>query len=107
MKNHFNSCVVCVLMTLLLAGAASAQESELERRYLISIVTEIENIKALAKKSEVTAEKRERLQFDYAALLADLDKMQSAIEQHVKAPSRSPRSIPALTTEYSTAGKHD
>lgn len=77
-----------------------AQQSEIEKRYLITMTTEIENLKSLAQKAESTADKGERLQFDYAALQRDLDEMQRAIEQHVKAPSRSPRKIDSLTTHY-------
>lgn len=101
MKNLFNGCGFALFMTLLVSASAQAQESESEKRYLIAITTEIENIKALAQKASATADGRERLQFDYAALVRDLEAMHSAIEQHVKSPSRSPRVLNSLAAQYS------
>lgn len=101
MKKQFKCCVFVGVMALFVSHLVYAQESETEKRYLIAITTEIENVKTLAKKAASTADERERLQFDYAALLHDLNDMQTAIEQHVKAPSRSPRTVNALTTHYS------
>lgn len=104
MRFQFNGCCLGLVMALfvtgLTSGGAQAQESETEKRYLIAITTEINNVKALAQKAAATADEHERLQFDYAALLRDLDAMQTAIEQHVKAPSRSPRVLGGLTTQY-------
>jgi RAQPRD family integrative conjugative element protein len=100
MKNIVKRCFVGALMMLSASNAVIAQESETEKRYLIAITTEIDNLKSLAQKAEATADKNERLQFNYSALQRDLAAMQQAVEQHVKAPSRSPRKIEALTTQY-------
>jgi RAQPRD family integrative conjugative element protein len=86
---------------------AKAQESEPEARYLVSIANEIENLKSLTEKAEATADKDQRVQFDYAALKNDLDEMQRAIEKHVKEPSRSPRVVGALNTTYSKVTKDE
>lgn len=86
---------------------AIAQESEAEARYLVSIANEIENLKSLSEKAEATADKDQRVQFDYAALKKDLDEMQRAIEKHVKEPSRSPRVVSALNTTYSKVTKDE
>jgi len=101
MKKQFGYCIFGVVMTLFVSNMVCAQESETEKRYLIAITTEIENVKVLAQKAASTADERERLQFDYEALLHDLNDMQTAIEQHVKSPSRSPRRVNALITHYS------
>ena len=104
-----NACIknsVGTLLVLCFSVAVYAQESETEKRYLIAITTEIENLKTLAQKAESTTDKNERLQFDYAALQRDLAEMQRAIEQHVKAPLRSPRKIEVLMTQY-TRTLHD
>ena len=89
--------------------ALNAQESEPEARYLVSIANEIENLKSLTEKAEATADKYQRVQFDYAALKRDLDEMQRAIEKHVKEPSRSPRVIGALNANatYSKVTKDE
>ena len=107
MKMIVKRCLVGVLMMLSLSNAVIAQESETEKRYLIAITTEIEHLKSLAQKAEATADKDGRLQFDYAALQRDLTAMQQAVEQHVKAPSRSPRKIEALTTQYTRPVRDD
>ena len=106
MKNAFIKNSVGALLVLCFSVAVYAQESETEKRYLIAITTEVENLKALAHKAESTTDKNDRLQFDYAALQRDLAEMQRAIEQHVKAPLRSPRKIEVLTTQY-TRPLHD
>lgn len=75
-------------------------DQEAEKRYLISIVTELENIKALAEKAETTRDDDDRLVFDYASLERDLVLMRAAIKQHIELPSRHPRRIGALAENY-------
>ncbi len=86
---------------------ACAHESEAEARYLVSIAKEIENLKSLSEKAEATADKDQRVKFDYEALKKDLDEMQRAIEKHVKEPSRSPRVIGSLNTNYTKVAKDE
>lgn len=86
---------------------ACAQESEAEARYLVSMVNEIENLKSLSEKAEATADKDQRVKFDYEAFKKDLDDMQRAIEKHVKEPSRSPRAISALKNNYTKVEKDE
>lgn len=88
-------------------GVVNAQESESESRYLVSIANEIENLKSLLEKAEATADKNQRVQFDYKALKKDLDEMQRAIEKHVKEPSRSPRAIGELNKSYTKVVKDE
>jgi RAQPRD family integrative conjugative element protein len=104
MRNHIfwrcSSRLLVLFMTIFISVCIRAQESEAEKRYLIAITVEIDNVKALAQKAAATANEQDRLQFDYAALLRDLQAMEMAIEQHVKEPSRSPRTTGALVTHY-------
>lgn len=96
---HMGSLMLSVILSLTISGA-NAQDSESEARYLISIVNEIENLKALAQKSAATADASKRVHFNYSALTHDLDEMQKAIEKHVEEPSRSPRTIDAISANY-------
>jgi RAQPRD family integrative conjugative element protein len=104
MRIQYNGSGFGFIMAILFIGLTSpsthALESETEKRYLISITTEIDNLKALAQKAAATADEQEHLQFDYSSLLRDLTIMQTAIEQHVKAPSRTPRNLSALSADY-------
>lgn len=89
-----------VLLAPLNLHAAPAQESETEKRVLIVIANELEQLKALTHKAKATKDARQRVQFDYAALQRDLQDIQTAIENHVNKPSRSPRVISTLNASY-------
>lgn len=89
-----------LIMTLCVARLAIAEETEDEARYLIAIANEIENVKALAKKAEANTDIQSRTRFDYVALQHDLEQMQAAIERHAKEPSRTPRTVSALSENY-------
>lgn len=89
-----------------LASTHALADQESEKRYLAAIVTELENINALAEKAETTRDDDDRLVFDYASLQRDLVLMRAAIQQHIEMPSRQPRRIGALAENY-TEQVHD
>lgn len=86
--------------SVLTATSSCYADQESEKRYLTAIMTELENIKALAQKAESTRTEGDRLVFDYASLERDLELMRQAINQHVEKPSRQPRRIGALSENY-------
>lgn len=98
MKNLMRLMVITGVWALLSPQALADQEAE--KRYLTAIVTELDNLKALAEKAETTRDGDDRLVFDYASLQRDLVLMRAAIQQHIEMPSRHPRRIGALAENY-------
>lgn len=96
---HIGGFMLPIILSLTFS-CANAQESESEARYLISIVNEIENLKALAQKSADRADGSQRVHFNYSALQHDLEEIQRAIEKHVAEPSRSPRTLNSISANY-------
>ena len=93
------SMLTLVCSTSMLAMASYADQ-ESEKRYLIAIVNELNNLQALAVKAEAMRSEEDRLVFDYASLERDLVLMRAAIQQHIENPSRQPRRIGALAENY-------
>lgn len=75
--------------------------TEVERRNLIAIVRQIDQLHDLANQAQVAASSDARVKFNYQALHADLKQMSQAIENHLNKPSRTPRKLPGLSDSYS------
>lgn len=78
-----------------IAGTDAATEDE--KRHLIKIAQELKHLDELAVKASIKADPDARVTLDYVALRHDLQEMQRALEAHINKPSRSPRSVDALT----------
>jgi len=74
--------------------------NETEKGELIRITKEIKFLKSEVSKIKSLKRVDDTESFNYQALLSDLDKISSAIERHVKAPSRQPRKIKPLVVDY-------
>ncbi len=95
------SALALALGALICPAFAGDGVTEAERRQLLAIIKEINNLQVLATQAAAASEKDARVQFDYQALQSDLTAMQQAIANHLEKPSRSPRRIEPLNSEYS------
>jgi RAQPRD family integrative conjugative element protein len=75
--------------------------TEVERRTLIAIVRQIDQLQELTNQAQAAASIDARVKFNYPALHGDLKQMSQAIENHLNKPSRTPRQIPDLSKSYS------
>ena len=92
-----------VLLAASLSGTAAAREDPAERRYLLRFLGELQAAEQLlgeAQRSALEAEGARR-QFNYAALLADLELVQTGIEDYLRQTGTSrPRSFRPLHGDY-------
>ena len=75
-------------------------DADMERKYLSMLVNEIDGLEHLIKKSQLAVDKDERVQFQYQWLRRDLAIMKVGIENHIKAPRTTPRTVKALAGDY-------
>lgn len=93
--------IACLLMALSQGSHADDTVTEVERRNLIAIVRQIDQLHELANQAQVAASAEARVKFNYQALHGDLNQMKQAIETHLNKPSRTPRKLPGLSESYS------
>ena len=89
--------IVLSMLYASLCAAGTDATTEDERRYLIKIAQELKHLDELAVKAANKADPDARVTLDYVALRHDLQEMQRALEAHITKPSRSPRTMNALT----------
>ena len=81
------------------AGAAYANDEDSERERLARIENELAHVQALVSEAGRNAPAGARVQFRYDWLMADLEMVRDAIQQHLDAP-RQPRPVPPLRGDY-------
>jgi RAQPRD family integrative conjugative element protein len=75
--------------------------TEIERKNLIAVVRQIEALDQLIDQAESAADADARLKFNYRQLRHELTQIQSGIQRHLNAPSRTPRALAPLEADYS------
>lgn len=102
MKINFWLRLMGIFASTWIAAAASATDAttEAERQLLVRIAVELEYVQALANTALGASDPDRRVQFNYAALISDLQEIQKAIERHADQPQRTPRAIPPIQKRY-------
>jgi RAQPRD family integrative conjugative element protein len=90
--------VVGILMASTVCAADAATETE--QIMLLRIADELEYLQSLAAKARTASDPSARIQFDYAAFIADLQEIQTSIERHVSRPQRTPRKVTPIIKRY-------
>lgn len=75
--------------------------TELERKNLIVIAKQLNQLHELANEAEAASDKDARVKFNYQMLHKDISAMSQAIQNHINKPSRTPRAVPELNQSYS------
>lgn len=105
MKTLFrNLLVVGVASVSLLPCVSAVAEdtvTEIERRNLISLARQLDQLHALADNAQSASNPQARVKFNYDQLHRDIDQMRQAIARHLEKPSRSPRVVAPATRDYS------
>jgi|GEM_PF-5687286 len=94
--------VITISASICTAQLAYSEDTvtEVERRNLIAIARQLEQLHQLADAAQSAADPDARVKFNYTQLHRDLEQMQGAITRHLDRPSRTPRSIPPPTGDY-------
>ena len=71
-----------------------------EKRVLIRLVRNLEELNALIDEAEFRAQADSRIRFDYPQLRLDLSAISHGIRTHIHLPDQSPRSIEPIPGEY-------
>ncbi len=75
-------------------------DPEGENAKLALIIHELHALTPLVQEAEALANKDSRIQFQYDWLSLDLERIKSAILEHITAPRVQPRSFPPLKGDY-------
>ncbi|MCR6651432.1 MAG: RAQPRD family integrative conjugative element protein [Cellvibrionaceae bacterium] len=102
MKIKFLSRLVGIFAGTWIAATASATDTttEAERQLLVRIAVELEYVQALANTALSASDPDRRIQFNYAALISDLQEIQAAVERHADQPQRTPRILTPVKKHY-------
>ena len=94
--------VTLVSLTLLPNSQALAEDTvtEIERRNLITLARQLEQLHQLADNAQAAADPQARVKFNYGQLHRDIDQMRQAIARHLDKPSRTPRAVAPATSDY-------
>lgn len=102
MKINFLLRLVGIFASTWIATTASATDAatEAEQQLLVRIAVELEYVQALANTAQGASDPDRRVQFNYTALISDLQEIQAAVERHADQPQRTPRAIPPIQKRY-------
>ncbi|WP_339616287.1 RAQPRD family integrative conjugative element protein [uncultured Gilvimarinus sp.] len=105
-----------LVITLLLIASASATAgadhvTDQERLALEKVLVYLKDAQGLVSKANSVSAIDTRFPLNYHALNTDISEIRDALERHLQAPSRSPRKVKNLQSEYlpreSTSGEAD
>lgn len=75
-------------------------DSEGEKKALAHIIHELDALAPLIEEAQAQADKDRRIQFQYDWLALDINRIKSALHEHIAAPRTQPRSFPPLKGDY-------
>jgi RAQPRD family integrative conjugative element protein len=87
------------LLSITTANIALA-DSEGEKKALAQIIHELDAITPLIEEAQAQADQDRRIQFQYDWLVLDINRIKSAMYEHIAAPRTQPRSFPPLKGDY-------
>lgn len=86
---------------LLMAFCHSAMaDRDGENAALSRVVHELDALIPLINAAKAQADADNRVQFDYASLMIDVERIKSAVQEHILAPRTQPRRFAPLTGDY-------
>ena len=94
-----------LVITMLIVASASASAgadhmTDQERLALEKVLVYLKDAQGLVSKANSVSAIDTRFPLNYHALNTDISEIRDALERHLRAPSRSPRKIKNLQSEY-------
>ncbi len=89
-----------MLVITLLQSPISFADEELENADLSKIVHVLDSLNPLINQAEQQQDKNLRMQFNYAALRSDIDKVKKGIRRKWQSPAIEPRPVTPMQGDY-------
>ena len=94
------SIAIGTAVALMIAPLGMAEDVEVERAALVSLVHELEQLEFLLQQAESAAVSTQRVHFQYAWVRADLAKIKSGVREYLDTVPITPRAVPPLAGDY-------
>lgn len=94
---------LALTLMIFLSAASSAgvdHMTDQERLALEKVLVYLKDVQGLVSKASSVSAIDTRFPLNYQALNSDISEIRDALERHLRAPSRSPRKIKNLQSEY-------
>ena len=95
-----NMLILWAILGLMISPYSALANAEGERALLTQLAHELDTLAPLIKKAQTQANPDARIRFQYTWINNELDRMITAIREHINAPRTYPRSFPPLKGDY-------